>query len=394
MNSRVQNYQISQEDEYVTPNSSCSSAPRSLKRRTPNGYAERNTTMRFVDKKTARLMGTKQSRVLKTQAAVRNGAALCTDFLDGNCEAGSSCPDIHVPAQYLWELLLPAIRRTTLLYEKGFSFRCYSFDETRNYEIPSEFVYVTKGSRDYIELFNESGDNMRSKKKLCRALTLNHSCPLNGSCDDIHCCTDDLSQFNYMETHIARADCLQGYRHLPDNMEVRALLPNGGESRVYSGGRVLQTAGALLYETAYRNHDGIPSIKMEHCAHFQTNKMCRLGYSCRFLHVVTDELLGDPAPSPAAVAAPAGVHQRNKHSSAAANMFLLSGDQQSTPGTPALNTAAAVAATAAQQQQQQRGTPVSRLSPGGQVSSGRVSPSYRNNPYSLTGSRDITGGSM
>lgn len=32
---------------------------------------------------------------------------------------------------------------------------------------------------------------------------------------------------------------------------------------------------------------GIPSVKMQHCAHFQNKKLCRLGDGCRFLYVIS-----------------------------------------------------------------------------------------------------------
>uniref|UniRef100_A0A146LQV0 C3H1-type domain-containing protein n=1 Tax=Lygus hesperus TaxID=30085 RepID=A0A146LQV0_LYGHE len=81
---------------------------------------------------------------------------------------------------------------------------------------------------------------------------------------------------------------MQNYPRLDKNILVRVFLPNSNEEyQEFVGDDVIRTAGATQYEEAFIRENGIPSIKMQHCAHFQNKKLCRLGDGCRFLHVIS-----------------------------------------------------------------------------------------------------------
>ncbi|KPI89237.1 hypothetical protein ABL78_1660 [Leptomonas seymouri] len=281
-------------------------------RRSPNGrrsYQERITTVRFVQPSTGELMCTKLNRVQRTKAKPGSDAQLCESFLKGHCEAGNSCQFVHVPKQYLWRQLEPQVDPESYFYFPGFNIRCYTPDMDVYYDIPSEYVYQTCGSDRYVELFNDNGDNFKDKCRLCPDLQLQGQCDKNETCEDIHCAVQDLSQFPHITTHRATAAALANCERMPQDLVVRVYQPNTpGDGVDFMGNDVLRTAGAMQYEEAYRQAGGVPSLKMQHCAHFQTKKLCRMGDGCRFLHIVSvalaspapDEGMTQTAPSPTA----------------------------------------------------------------------------------------------
>ncbi|CAD2214115.1 hypothetical protein AGDE_14859 [Angomonas deanei] len=269
-------------------------------RKSPNGrpstYYERTTTVRFVMPSTGRAHCTKLNRVIPTKAEVRSGALLCKHFLDGRCNSGPNCRFIHVPPSFLWKYLIPVTNRE--FYERGFSLRCFSPDMTCYYDIPSEYIYATNGSCKYIDLYNLNGDNFKEKFKICKNLQQNYRCDLGAQCEDIHCCTHDLSSFQQIHTHVANERAMSLYEKLPGDITVRVYTAHTDNQVVedFNGSDVLRTAGATQYEEAYREQRGIPNLKMQHCVHFQNNKMCRLGDGCRFIHVVSVALKGNASP--------------------------------------------------------------------------------------------------
>ncbi|KAK7196696.1 zinc finger protein family member [Novymonas esmeraldas] len=267
-------------------------------RRSPNGrrsYQERITTVRFIQPSTRETMCTKLNRVQRTKTKPENDAELCESFLKGHCDAGNGCQYVHVPKQYLWRLLSPQVDPKTLFYYPGFNIRCYTPDMDVYYDIPSEFIYQTKGSDRYVELFNDNGDNFKDKCRLCPNLQSRGMCDKNELCDDIHCAVADLDQFPHIATHRATREAVAHYEHMPRALVVRVYQPNTpGDGMDFRGDDVLRTAGATQYEDAYRQTGGIPALKMQHCAHFQTKKLCRMGDGCRFLHVVSVALASPP----------------------------------------------------------------------------------------------------
>ncbi|KAG5464633.1 hypothetical protein LSCM4_00073 [Leishmania orientalis] len=287
-------------------------------RRSPNGrrsYQERITTVRFIQPSTGETMCTKLNRVQRTKIKPENDAELCESFLKGHCDSGNGCQYVHVPKQYLWRLLSPQVDPKTLFYCPGFNVRCYTPDMNVYYDIPSEFIYQTKGSDRYVELFNDNGDNFKDKCRLCPHLQSRGMCEHNEQCDDIHCAVADLDQFPHIATHRATREAVIRYEHMPQELIVRVYQPNTpGDGTDFNGDDVLRTAGATQYEDAYRQAGGIPALKMQHCAHFQTKKLCRMGDGCRFLHVVSvalaspapdEEASTRSSPTPATTAAPA-----------------------------------------------------------------------------------------
>lgn len=257
-------------------------------RRPSNTYYERTTTVHFILPSTGEKMCTKLNRVQRTQCRPENDARLCQNFLDGHCDNGNGCPNVHVPRQYLWVKINPQLTPDHL-YEPGFEIRCYTADMSAYYRIPSEYIIRTQGSDRYVELFNENGDNFKEKCMLCPTLMSKGCCEIGEKCELVHCCLPDISKLPCIITHIAEAERVKQYEHLPTNVVVRVFQPNTGDgSEDYPGNDVLRTVGATQYEEAFNNEGGIPSsMKMQHCAHFQSKKLCRLGKGCRFLHVVS-----------------------------------------------------------------------------------------------------------
>ncbi|EPY17553.1 hypothetical protein STCU_10533 [Strigomonas culicis] len=82
---------------------------------------------------------------------------------------------------------------------------------------------------------------------------------------------------------------MDGVARLPADMVVRCYNKNSCDIfNDYPGALVLMTEGAKVYKKAHEAlGNQLPAKKrMQHCAHFRANDMCRLGASCRFLHVL------------------------------------------------------------------------------------------------------------
>lgn len=259
------------------------------------GPRERATTVRFVIPSTGEIMCTRLSKVQRTLAIINQGSCLCEDFLSGECPSGNHCRLVHVPRHHLWERLEPGEVECTHTYTEGFTLCCYTMDMNYYRKIPSEYIMITDGSEKFIDVFNDSGDNFKEKFFLCPDVSTERGCTRGAQCTNIHCVCGDLSQFESVRTHIARADAADPYPRLPSDVEVLVFPPNGGDGVLFTGDKVLVTAGAREYEASFKQSKGVRKERMQHCAHFQNNKMCREGERCRFLHVMTDEVV---APSP------------------------------------------------------------------------------------------------
>lgn len=225
---------------------------------------------------------------------------LCRLYLDRGCTNGVHCPAVHVASSdHMWERIEPR-PSIHLTYEPGFFVYCYDFDRRYYYKLPSETIFPTVGSENFVVLFNEHGPNFRAKYILCRNLTVDKVCELGANCSDIHCIEQDLSKFCKTDTHHWEEPHVSRYPRLPHGMSVRVYAQNSGDLYDdYPSDKVLLTAGSQQYVEAYQQEGNqIPTRKkMQHCAHFRMNKLCRQGPSCRFIHV---PVAGDDVqPSPA-----------------------------------------------------------------------------------------------
>ncbi|KEG07231.1 hypothetical protein DQ04_10491010 [Trypanosoma grayi] len=267
----------------------------------PSSYHDRLFTIRLVCPCTNSVVCTRLSRVLPTAARGQNGAAVCEDFMHTqSCRLGELCPKVHVAQEHTWNYITHDINRNTGLYEPGFILQCYDPCMTHYYSIPSEFIFPTRGSNEYVKMHNEHGDNFKAKFKLCDAMTNKGKCELGATCEDIHTAFQDLSEVEGNATHIAEPAMLMRYPRLRTDVIVRVFEQNSNEAWVdYPGDQVLVTLGSRQYMAAFDAEGTIPKKKMQHCAHFRTKNLCRMGENCRFLHVVTDinGLLGNSVTS-------------------------------------------------------------------------------------------------
>ncbi|AIO02214.1 zinc finger protein family member, putative [Leishmania panamensis] len=224
---------------------------------------------------------------------------LCLSFLSPKgCMHGSGCDKVHIAGlEYTW----PQVEAKEVnkdgkkAYAAGFFVHCYDPTLTRYYKVPSGSVYVTKGSADYVSMFNDHGDNFKMKFKLC-ALTLERAeCDKAEECEDIHCSIADLEvvrENSANATHINNPEAMADVPRLPSDMTVRVFNQNSFDTwRDYPGSNLLITEGAKAYQKQYEQEmNSVPTRKrMQHCAHFRLKDMCRLGESCRFLHVLPTE---------------------------------------------------------------------------------------------------------
>lgn len=236
----------------------------------------------------------------ETRSTGRSGGAaslvLCLDFLSPRgCVHGSGCDKLHVAGlEYMWDPIEVTVvtKDDVGVYTKGFRLHCYTPSLAKYYNIPSEFIEVTKGSADYVTMYNEHGDNFKMKFKVCAAILAKQVCESGPECSDIHCSLEGLTgaeELHSHATHINNAEDMQGVTRLPADMKVRVFDQNSANtSHDYMGTNVLLTEGAKTYAKYYMQElNRIPVRKrMQHCAHFRLKDMCRLGESCRFLHVL------------------------------------------------------------------------------------------------------------
>ncbi|RNF11814.1 hypothetical protein TraAM80_00648 [Trypanosoma rangeli] len=268
-------------------------------------HFDRHRTIRLVRPSSNTVVCTRLNRIIPTFAEAKNGAVVCEEFMDNqNCPYGESCTQIHVVKEHTWDFITSETNRSTGLFEHGFIVHCYDPRMTQYYPIPSELVLNTRGSREYVKMYNEYGDNFKAKFKLCDHMLTRGECSLGESCDDIHAIRNDVWNMESTTTHIAEPEQLLRYPRLSANITVRAFEQNSKDSFVdYPGDQVLLTSGSLQYLAAFEAEGTIPKKKMQHCAHFRTNRLCRRGEGCRFLHILTDvtgslgdSLLGELSP--------------------------------------------------------------------------------------------------
>ncbi|KAG5488471.1 hypothetical protein JIQ42_00078 [Leishmania sp. Namibia] len=224
---------------------------------------------------------------------------LCLSFLSPKgCIYGSGCDKVHIAGlEYTW----PQVEAREVgkggkrAYADGFFVHCYDPTLTRYYKVPSGSVFVTKGSGDYVSMFNDHGDNFKMKFKLCARTLERVECEKGEECEDIHCSVADLEaarESSANATHINNAEAMADVPRLPADMTVRVFNQNSFDTwRDYPGGNLLITEGAKAYQKQYEQElNSVPTRKrMQHCAHFRLKDMCRLGESCRFLHVLPTE---------------------------------------------------------------------------------------------------------
>ncbi|CCW59961.1 unnamed protein product [Phytomonas sp. EM1] len=221
---------------------------------------------------------------------------LCVDFLSlRGCAHGSGCEKVHVAGlEYMWSPIEPSIvsKDGKEIYKPGFRVHCYDSVLTTYYDIPSEIIEVTRGSETYVEMFNEHRDNFKTKIKLCPSVLNDETCKKGRECPNIHCLSKEFAEVqerNTRSTHINHPPHMKDVPRLPADMIVRVFDQNSDKNyHDYPGTNVLITEGAKNYIKYYeRKLHNIPFCKrMQHCAHFRLKEMCRLGASCRFLHVL------------------------------------------------------------------------------------------------------------
>lgn len=277
-----------------------------------NAVPERTPTVRLLNPNTNRVMHIKMNRISCSAADVGVDCVspeiaptglpknkICTACLSSQpCIRGNACPFVHISdLRYAWE---PVDCSTTevdegMAYLPGFVFRCYDPSQTHYLSVPSESMLVTKGSSEYIMSFNQHGENFKSKYVLCEAfMDPSRVCDLGEECTNLHCTEKDLERLfmndNTSNTHLNNASLMANVPRLPETMLVRAYDQNSLECyHDYEGSQVLVTNGARSYVKSLHGDRGQLMFRrrMQHCAHFRLKDMCRLGESCRFLHVLS-----------------------------------------------------------------------------------------------------------
>ncbi|CBH15538.1 hypothetical protein, conserved [Trypanosoma brucei gambiense DAL972] len=261
---------------------------RSPPSRSGASQGERSGTVRFVCPRTNTIVCARYNRTVHTRAKLQHGAVICEDYMHKlHCPEGDQCLKVHVAAEHTWNYILPHIGAPQGIFQHGFTVRCFHPSMTEYFNIPSELVYYTKGSMEYIYDYNEHGDNSKKKFVLCEEMINNRICMSGMACEDVHAVMDDFSSVGRNSTHIVDEKLLPLYPRLRPDVVVRVFEQNSTEEyKDYTGDQILVTDGARQYLLALDVEGAIPRKKMQHCAHFRTKHLCRMGSGCNFIHVL------------------------------------------------------------------------------------------------------------
>eukprot|EP00796_Vickermania_ingenoplastis_P004954 gene4954-3554_t len=310
-----------------------------------NAVPEKTPTVRLMNPGTQKVNHIKLNRIYPTMADVRSeassqgcGAAgskptklvLCLENLaPQGCPHGSGCHKVHISdMQHMWEPVEATLANETT-YNPGFFFRCYDASQTHYLSVPSEYMEVTKGSAEYIVMYNQHGENFKSKYVLCSAFMQSGACERGDQCPNLHCTEKDMERLfsnDANTTHQNNVELMANVPRLSADIVVRAFDQNSSESyHDYLGTQVLMTQGARTYlKSLEGDQGGFPSRRrMQHCAHFRLKDMCRLGESCRFLHVLST---------------PEELQERDQSNAAAHEMRNAGEDRRATTHNPYINT--------------------------------------------------------
>lgn len=284
-----------------------------------NAVPEKTPTVRLVHPLTNKVVHIKLNRISVTAAefthdifsadsvpSTTSPNRICPSCIPPQtCPRGTTCQYVHVSGlHYAWEPVDSSTREVEgkKMYLPGFCFRCYDPSQTHYLKVPSESIEFTKGSTEYIMSYNLHGENFKSKYALCQQFMKNQGqCEKGVMCNSLHCTEKDLNSLytndNSTSTHLNDPLLMRNVPRLPQGICVRAFDQNSTDSyRDFDGSQVLVTDGARSYLKCNGSESNQFSARrrMQQCAHFRLKSMCRLGESCRFLHVLPiDEDVGD-----------------------------------------------------------------------------------------------------
>ncbi|KAG8344666.1 hypothetical protein TRVL_04499 [Trypanosoma vivax] len=252
---------------------------------------ERLKTIRLVCPLKNVVVCARANRIIPTRAKPHHGVVVCEDYMVNQwCSQKENCTKVHVIQEHTWNYITQVVDSDTGLYDPGFVIRCYDARMTRYYSIPSDSVSPTRGSSEYIKMHNDHGDNFKTKFLLCEDMINLGACERGAACEKVHTTLRDFSSVKSHVTHTTNPECLSSYPCVPADIIVRVFEQNNnGDYNDYSGECVLVTEGAKQYMSAYEVEREIPRKKMQHCAHFRTKGLCRMGENCRFIHVVNKQ---------------------------------------------------------------------------------------------------------
>nr|CCC93668.1 unnamed protein product [Trypanosoma congolense IL3000] len=221
---------------------------RSPTTRRPTSPGRRIHTLRLVRPTDGATICARADRVLPTRHEPRHGMSVCEEYLTTlSCPEESQCSKVHVAAEHVWDFIQLDFDQTTSFCE-GFKVHCYMPDMSWYYIIPSEFIFKTRGSADYVTDYNECGINSKNKFTLCTNMVKDKKCMLGRCCKDIHTSLPDLSHVEGNSTHLVDPSWLPKYPRLGSEVVVRVFNQNSGEDYCdFPGDQVLVTEGAEHY---------------------------------------------------------------------------------------------------------------------------------------------------
>lgn len=244
---------------------------------------------------------------------------------------GKKWEPLVLPPTQLLDSTSPELLHEMFL-PQGFSVRFFPHDMRHMYTAPSKHIHITRGVIDYIREYNQLGPNKTKTKLFLCSMFERSSCCENGfMCREVHCRlkvsaaklrslvapqpTNDKVQdevTNPLEGNEAATSSLSGsttvlnlededemicnavhmrsaaedaHPRLSSGVTFRLALPNM-QSPIdeIPSECIFVTKGSREYYDQVIRGD-VPTMNMQHCAHFSKNGMCCFGADCQFVHV-------------------------------------------------------------------------------------------------------------
>ncbi|KNH05394.1 hypothetical protein XU18_3565 [Perkinsela sp. CCAP 1560/4] len=176
--------------------------------------------------------------------------------------------------------------------DDGTIFKVFADERFQYLYIPSEFVYITEGSKRYLD----TSSRLNQNPVLCRTLHRGLVCPRGPQCGFIHTDIERAQNhhlFRRVDIHKNDADEAGFLRYdtLPTGF-IFQIPMHGNEAilQLLPSHTLYRTKGSLnLYRLTAESTQGTSVRRYTRCNFFENKKLCHKGYDCGHLHVAYED---------------------------------------------------------------------------------------------------------
>ena len=172
--------------------------------------------------------------------------------------------------------------------EDGPIFKVFADERFQYLYIPSEFIFVTEGSKRYLD----ARSGLNQNPVLCRTLNRGLVCPRGPQCGFIHTDIDrarNHHQFRCVDVHKNDADEVGFLRYdtLPPGLNVQVPMhENEAIIQWLPSHSLYRTKGSQTLHKLYAETTQTSGLRrFTRCNFFEKKKLCHKGYDCGHLHV-------------------------------------------------------------------------------------------------------------